>query len=1087
MIIKKYLSICVLLLVLLPSLNIVNGYSDFKSADISNLTFKQEIEIPIDTSLEQAKFQPIDIRVSFSEKCYAKNEIENSVRIGCDIGSELLELESQIYDLEHTDDSHISDCSVVFLIPNCADGTEKYYLFYESEETEPVDYEKHLRIEDTHYFYEPISGQKVDFDYYGIYQDEEVVYGVIQTGELLGNPIAQNIGRFKPGSKVVETYNIDQLAGFDMRYGINDEPGYYGTTWANEVEKNILVEGNLMVRMRISCKTPDGSIKTDNIYTYYYCPSETKKILVNCHHEVLEDINIEDPELYDGTYAGLVSIKSRSATIEKMNVGDILPEINIYSEDEILKDYEVPQNPDSSKKEAVLSTEADIDLGSKAWISLADPSSGKNHGLIMESSDGINADEDGVQVKAWVKQNVKLPGLEADTGNVFLMRNAYEKSTGHNTELKKGFKADYNIEFVSAESNGKSIIDSESAIFKELVKNIPFDRETTSKQEEEVTERFNLEAYVHLAPSVPLGSLLSAALGKNISYIYAELYKEESFKSSGSAGRISLASMDIDFEGKSLVEKIKMAVGLFDWRNASIFKKIVFPDLEPGTYIVKIFRENPLFAKERQFIGFSAVNVEKDTTSRIYCTVQGNMNINVFDQDDKPVENVVFSLFYNDEEISKQTSSENGTCLLNAPCKPNDEYVLKAFYNGFLVHEQPVKLKLINHFKNYNVLLSIEYYDVALNIKDSWGFAPAVDVKPVLTSDEMVIPTTISSSKISDGEYIFTDVTPGKYTISTSYKSFEKTEEINVENNKEINLVFPAEYTIDFSTYDSYAQSLSNGEIIVKRNGKQETIEINEEGKTSISVPPASYEITIVSDDKEIGKINLQVRSDKTTELLTKKDSIIHTFALICGLILAAFSFYLAFVKKQRYNGLKLFVISLLLISIFSPWWSLNGDNGAVQTSTNILVFPQKIVTLTSSSEIIGGEISQVPEEATMVLEILFMILLAAILFNLVTIFTKKRFKKITKIFSILNFVFLILLVILFYVIISQLTQIGVGSVMGSGNLDVNIPGQIESAGINCSWGPAISFYLAVFIVVMLSALQFFKTKIIMFLERKNL
>jgi len=44
-----------------------------------------------------------------------------------------------------------------------------------------------------------------------------------------------------------------------------------------------------------------------------------------------------------------------------------------------------------------------------------------------------------------------------------------------------------------------------------------------------------------------MGSLLSAATGKNISYINAELYKEDSFASSGSAGRLSFVSIDLDF------------------------------------------------------------------------------------------------------------------------------------------------------------------------------------------------------------------------------------------------------------------------------------------------------------------------------------------------------------------------------------------------------------------------------------------------------------------------------------------------------------------------------------------------------------
>lgn len=1062
------------------------SYEKTMAGDIGSLTFKQEIIIPIDTSLEQARYQPIDVRITFSEPCYVKDEIDNSVRVGYDTGCDTIELESQIYDLEHTDNTHISSCSVVFLTPSEANGKERYYIFYDSEETKPANYEKHVCIEDTHYFYEPIAGQKIYFDYYKITQDEEIIYALVQNGELLGNPVSQHIGKFKPGTKIVETYNIDQLAGFDMRYGINNQPGYYGTTWATEVTKSVLVEGNLMARMRISCKSPNSEIKTDNIYTYYYCPGEVKKITVNCHQEILKDINIENPEFYDGSYAGIVSIKARSATIEKMNVGEILPEINVYSEEEIIRTYEVPQNPDSAKREAVLSTEADIDLGSKAWISLSNPSTGKTHGLIMDSTTGISPDEEGVQVKAWVNQNLKLPGLDADTGNIFLMRNAYEKNAGHNTQLKKGFIASYNVEFISVEDNGEEIINAESDIFQTLSKNVAFNRGDETKEEDD-KQRYQLKTIVHLAPSIPLGSLLSAALGKNVSYIYAELYKEDCFRSSGSIGRISLAGMDIDFEGKNLIEKLKTVVSLFDWKNASLFKKIVFPDIEPGRYIVKVFRENPLLAEERQFIGFSIVDVKEDTTSHIYCTLQGSIDILVVDQDEKPVEGVFFNLEYNEDLISNDISSISGTCLIHAPCKSSDKYLLKAFYNGFLVHEQPVKLGLVRHFRNYNILFSIDYYDLFLDVKDTWGFAPAVDVQPVLTSDDMIIPTVIKSEKTDSGKYVFNGLTPGDYRLSMSYKSFEKTEEIAIENHKKMDLIFPAEYNIDFNVLDAYAQSLSEGKMSIMRNGKQEQIYINEEGLASINVPPGNYELNVLTyDDEEIGKLNIQLRSDKTVELVTKKDSFIHTFALIVGFLMVIVSFYLAFIRKQRYSGLKLFVIAFILISIFMPWWVLNGDNGLVETNTKILVFPQKIVTVTSSAEIIGGEISQVPQEVTMALEILFMLLISVVIISLVSIFTKNRFKKTTKIFSSLSFVILLLIVMLFYLVISQLAEVGVGSIMGSGELDVNIPGGLESAMISCSWGPGIGFYITFFVVVLLAVLQVLKRKIIVFLEKNN-
>ena len=100
--------------------------------------------IPIDTSLKSVKFQPIDIHVDFENLCWAKDEIHHSVRVGFDEGSGIIEIESQIYDLVKTDDTHIKSCNIVFLTPENADGKEKYYVLYDSAETDAPDYEDHI-------------------------------------------------------------------------------------------------------------------------------------------------------------------------------------------------------------------------------------------------------------------------------------------------------------------------------------------------------------------------------------------------------------------------------------------------------------------------------------------------------------------------------------------------------------------------------------------------------------------------------------------------------------------------------------------------------------------------------------------------------------------------------------------------------------------------------------------------------------------------------------------------------------------------------------------------------------------------------
>lgn len=659
-------------LILLSSIS-VNSVTAKKttSNDIDNLCFSQEIIIPFDTSLESAKLQPIDIRIEFEKICWGISENEHSIRIAYDDKSELIELESQIYDLEFSDNSYITSCSIVFLIPNEANGDEKYFVLYDSSETESPNYIDHLEVEDTHYFYEPISGQKIDFDYYKITEDGYINYLVVQKGELIGNPIALAVAKFKPKSTVVETYNIDQLGTFDMRYGINDEPGYVGSAWATDVNKEILVDGNLMVRVRIEARAPKGGIKSDNIYTYYYCPSDTKRICVNVNHEVTETHEIEKPKIYDGVYAGILSIKSRSATIEKMDVGEILPIISLYGKDDIVKEYAVPLNPDSIIEEEILTTEADIDLGEKGWVCLRDPDTRKTHGLILESVTGfVEGVQDGVQVKAFVKQNVKLPGLEADSNNLFLMKNAYDKGREQITVLEKGFKVNFNVELVAFENDGYEKIDAESEIYQTTIKNVPIYRQGIAEIKKNEVERYLLDAKVHLAPSIPLGSLFCAVTGKNIPYIYAELFKENTLKSSGSVSRISLISIELDFEGKNIFEKIKTVIGLFDWKNASFFKKISFPDLEQGRYVIKIFKENPIVSKERQYIGFASFDIDKDTEIDIYCRPQASINLNVKDQNKKGIKDVIFQLEFQDDVVDDTISNDEGKAILYAPVSP---------------------------------------------------------------------------------------------------------------------------------------------------------------------------------------------------------------------------------------------------------------------------------------------------------------------------------------------------------------------------------------------------------------------------------
>jgi len=1078
------LRIAVALLLLSSVAVSVIAADDSLQTDIDTLPYKQELIVPFDTSNETAKYQPIDLRISFDNPCWGTNETIHSIRVGVDDGTELQEIESQIYDLESSDSAHISSCGLVFLIPPEATGKETYYVLYDSKETDQANYPTHVTVEDTHYFYEPIPGQKIDFDYYGIRQEGFVIYAVIQKGQLLGNPIALSAIKFKPNSTTVETFNLDQLGNFDFRYGVPGEPDYVGSSWSTEIKKTVLVQGNLMVRVRLECTSPRGDIRSDNIYTYYYSPTNAKRILIDAHHEILKSITIDDPTILDGFYAGITSIKSRSASIEKMNVGEILPTVYIYTEDNTIQEFSVPQNPESTERELVLSTEDDIELGSKAWVCLGDGTTGKVHGIILNSSTGItDGPDDGVQIKVYAKQNIKLPGLEADTGNLDLTRDAYENGN-HQTTLDQGKIYQYKIEFLTVETGGYTRIDEESTFYQRMIKNVPVSRGNVTEGKEQ-KERYTLTVYVHFARSVPLGSLFSAALGKNISYIYAELYQSESFRSSGSVGRLSLGSISLNMTGKNLREKLQMILGIFDWKNLSLFKKIRFPDLDAGEYLVKIYRENPRFAKEHQYIGFAIVNLTQDTAVNIRCRPQGAIAITLTDQDEKAVGNARCILQFDGTTIAETTSDSDGTARLYAPCYTLKPYELKIFYQGFLIGDEQVKLNSFRRIFDLKKSFSLERYDLSLTITDTWGFAPAVDVNPTLVSSEMASAITIRAESTDSGTYRFSNLLPASYRLSLSYKAFRLEQDLSLKQATTLTVMFPAEFMLDLSLFNSYADPLSNGEISFQRNGKALSTSIQQNGTATASIPPGDYEIVVLVNEETIAQQQIQVRGDKKMDLLTSQGSLFHVVIFYLGIAFLIGSLGFLLWKRQITAGAKLITISLLIIALVSPWWVLRGETGSISTTTNTMVVPPKLITLTKSSNATGGEISAVPSEVTMVLGLLSLLVGVACLLIFFSLLTEKKLRKITIILSVLSIVVILLTLVVFYYALSQLTQVGVGSFMGSGTLDITIPGQSVQTAVPCSWGPGFSFYLLIVSFVLL-ILAFFVKRINARFSRKN-
>ena len=392
---NKFLIFLILFLFVISSINIkvLSQSNEWWNKEWS---FRQKIEINIDTSLEEAKYQPIDIRIKFENTCWAESTQKHSIRIIYQDSENIEEIESQIYDLLFIDDNHISECSIVFLIPDYATDKESYYAYYDNLPKPEHSYQNHIELSESYYKYEPIPGYPFESEYFKIKQDGNIIYGVAKQGEFLGYSTAQQITKFKENTKQVSTpKDSEAFTSFDYFYYYGKNSEEFSSTIDKLISKNILIEGNLMVKFEIISQTLKDDFQSKNIYTYYYCPGENKRIYCHVEHKALKPTQINIDSESFGNICSIQIGRVRSPSIEDLNFGRMFPYIHVYSEENIIQEYKVDPNPDYNPEGImILKNEDDIDLGENAWVSFDEGESGFAHAIILDSTDIIKSGTD---------------------------------------------------------------------------------------------------------------------------------------------------------------------------------------------------------------------------------------------------------------------------------------------------------------------------------------------------------------------------------------------------------------------------------------------------------------------------------------------------------------------------------------------------------------------------------------------------------------------------------------------------------------------------------------------------------------------
>lgn len=1036
--IKKLLIIYLIsVLIICPVLTIsANAKDDDLPTWDKDWSYKQEIFLPITTFEPSSKYQPIDIHIEFNKLCWVKNPNEHSIRVCCWDGIKWHELESQIYDLEFKDSNHISRCGLIFLVPEIANGEERYFVFYDDEEKSSPPYIDHVGIKDSYYYYEPISGIALEGDYYQITEDGFAVYAIGQKGQIINRRLSQAIIEMKPGSKEFDVSNSENIASLSFGYniGVKDEEQISSDFLL--VSKEIRIDGNLMVECAIVSESEGKKIRTANIYRYYYNPNEYNRISVHVKHQVFEEGLVIGQINTDGVFGGIVSYMSKSKSIKEMQFGKILPYLHVFGENNQIKEYNINLNPQNKDREWIIPYTDDCDLGEEAWLSYDEGESGKAFGLLFSSNKDIvkygRDERDGIQIKLAEKEYLDVIGAEIDYAAVSFGRNSYEKGGEHDLEIPDDLVVEFDVELFSTFENGYKDVMSESKYFRSLVKY----RQNTGNGHDNgdqniytltVTPKFSARAFTY--------PLIERITGHSVTDLSAELYQNDEVVSTGIINKPLLGPYIIKF-----------------------------PKLATGDYIIKIFRQ--FIGQQKRIIGMESVHIDSDKEIDVYCTWQKKIKIAAFDQNGNGIDDIELALIKNDNILVDNITEKDNDTIMIVNYNLFKPYILKAYYKGFIVYNKEIP-RSVNDVK-----IVLNLYDLIIDVKDILGFSPGVNVRPILTSPEMQNPVELSSQDLNSGKYKFDNLLASNYKLYISFGRFSDEMLIDVPTDEDFTCIkFSAAFDLKTELLDSRGDIIENNnfKLDIKRNGYLllESVSPDE----IVTLPPARYTIKVYSENKLVGVRIVELTNDKDINIVTEVESILPNLITGIAIVIIIELIVILFLRRITLNTfLKLLAIALVIISLFQPWWFLNAinDSNITEKTSDMYIVPQQMI----ESITFNGEkylqLATLPEVFTDFVGTLLFIICSGIALLMLSFIPNILLKR--RYFIVLisaSIVFLTLVALAFLFGMSKITEISLGSLNGQGSLDVILPDG-ETTRMAADWGLGYGFYLCIFSSVIL-------------------
>lgn len=761
----------------------------------------QELIMPYNTSLPRAKNQAIDLPITFHSPCWTTNPTQTSVRVACWNGTGWTELPSQIYNLQTANDTnHIKACNLVFLIPDTANGHERYYIHYSANQTTPPDYPDHLSIVDATYQFAPIKEISAEAHFYGIVEDGYSIYGIGEEGKVLDRACAQVVVKQHKGATTFDALNSDQFVSYAFSY-------YYGTDEKDEsssdqvfLNKQILIDGPLMVTVKISSQSSLADIRTTNEYRYYYTPGDDKRIYIHAKHEMLKAATVKGLDNIDGRFGSIISVKARSSTIPSLNMGDINPLLDFNSTTKPVEEYQMDLNPETTDREWIIPYQDNADLGPDAWLSYGDGPTGRASAVIFATNTGLitqgTNENDGIQLKVCEKQYFDFLGTQVDYASLNFGRNSYDPTKGHDITIPANLIVQFDAETFYTSTGGYTATRQEAHLFQSLIRN-----HTQNTEPPTNATRYNLTVSAYFG-----GTFLTFPWLAEHPTVTMQLYQNDTYLTTIQANGTTILSS----------------------------ATATFPNITAGLYIAKVYLK---ISNTRFLIGAAVILVNKSLSTQIICTWERAIKVTALNQYNHGIPNVLVHLQNKDGLIFDcNTTDATGSITLHAPYNPNDPYKVTAFYKQRQIFNTTLPATL--QYAAASITLAL--YNFTIKLVDAYNLPPAVDASPqlLLQNDNQTIP--IFPDIVNQNYHTFTNLFAGNYTAQILYRNHIDSSSLTIpENGLVIQMMFTQAYSATFDLYDVRGNPITASDVLL-RVMRNSTL-VYSSFKHSISLPPAEY------------------------------------------------------------------------------------------------------------------------------------------------------------------------------------------------------------------------------------------------------